>query len=69
MRCPMCGSKECCGGEMNIEVQALQQALEGLLTIAGYVTMSDMELREEMLQGNEVAKPILVARAALRGEV
>jgi hypothetical protein len=54
---------------MNIEVQALQQALEGLLTIAGYVTMSDMELREEMLQGNEVAKPILVARAALRGEV
>lgn len=68
MRCPKCGSKECCGAEMDIEVQSLKRALEELLEIAGYTGMSDAELREDMLRGNGVAKPILMARAALRGE-
>ena len=66
MKCPMCGTKECCGAEMDITMNDLSSALNGLLEIAGYTYMSDIELREEMLAGNKSIKPILVARAVLR---
>ena len=59
-RCPLCGSKECCGGYYQEVQDVLVEALEGAKwAMESYISE---QLREQMEEYQDVVKAIQKAR-------